>query len=67
MIEAKVNAKPLAAAPARKAAGGDVVDLLAVLQESIRKNTEIKPSKTAAKRGRGASTSTLVKQKRRAA
>jgi DNA end-binding protein Ku len=66
MIEAKVQERPLAAKPARKADSGKVVDLLAVLQESLRQNDDLR-KRPAKGRAGASSTATLVKQKRRAA
>lgn len=63
MIERKIQKKPTAA-PAAPRAKGAVIDLLAVLQESIRENADKRKTPAA---GRGPSTATLVKQKRRGA
>ena len=66
MIEAKIEKKPkgqnVKAAPV-----GKVVDLLSVLQESLRENVDRKRTRSAG-RGAGAArtTASLVKQKRRA-
>jgi len=66
MIEAKIEKKPkgqnVKAAPA-----GKVVDLLAVLQESLRENVDRKKTRsTSGGAGAARTTSSLVKQKRRA-
>jgi DNA end-binding protein Ku len=66
LIEQKANNKELPAAPAPTPRSTNVVDLVKVLQESINRSKSVK-----VKRGGGGNgsrrTSTLVKQKRRAA
>ncbi|MEA3209672.1 MAG: end-binding protein Ku [Chthoniobacter sp.] len=64
MIEEKAQQRSSSAKPAAARAPSNVVDLVAVLQESLRK-TESK--KQPAKSDRARSTSALVKQKRRTA
>jgi len=64
MIEQKAKNKQLPAAPVAAPRSTNVVDLVKVLQESINRSRSVKVKRT----GNGArrSTSTLVKQKRRA-
>jgi DNA end-binding protein Ku len=68
MIEAKVQERPLTARATPRAQHDNVVDLLAVLQESLRSNsaaktaTKAKPAKAPAR-----TTGSMVKAKRRAA
>jgi DNA end-binding protein Ku len=62
MIEEKVQHRAPKAAPATPRPTGNVVDLLAVLQESLQKASKTKPSAVGAGRRK---TSTLLKQKRR--
>ena len=68
LIEQKAQNKEIADRPAAPMRATNVVDLVKVLQESLNRNQSLKP-----KRGNGArsngnrSTSTLMKQKRRAA
>jgi DNA end-binding protein Ku len=66
MIETKAKNKQLPAAPAAAPRATNVVDLVKVLQESINRSRTVKVKRGG---GNGArrSTSTLVKQKRRAA
>ena len=68
MIETKAKNKTLPAAPAATPRATNVVDLVKVLQESLNRNRSVRP-KRASSGGNGArrSTSSLVKQKRRAA
>ena len=66
MIEQKANKKEIAAAPAAPVRATNVVDLVKVLQESLSRNQSLKPKKNGT-RTSGRSTSSLVKQKRRAA
>ena len=66
MIEQKANKKEITAAPAAPARATNVVDLVKVLQESLNRNQSVRPKQNGT-RARGRSTSTLVKQKRRAA
>jgi len=66
MIEAKIEKKPkgqnVKAAPA-----GKVLDLLSVLQESLRENVDRKKTRsTGGGAGAARTTASLVKQKRRA-
>jgi len=66
LIEQKAKNKELPAAPAQAPRSTNVVDLVKVLQESINRSKSVKVKRNS---GNGAkrSTSTLVKQKRRAA
>src|SRR3982075_2228060 len=66
MIEQKAKNKQLPAAPVAAPRSTNVVDLVKVLQESINRSRSVKVKRSS---GNGAkrSTSTLVKQKRRAA
>lgn len=63
MIESKAKNKNLPAAAPAAPKATNVVDLVKVLQESINRSQTVKPKRNGARR----STSTLVKQKRRAA
>src|SRR3954467_1652678 len=65
MIESKAKNKTLPAAPAAAPRSTNVVDLVKVLQESINRSQTVKVKRGA--NGARRSTSTLVKQKRRAA
>jgi DNA end-binding protein Ku len=69
MIEQKAQNKEIADKPVTAVRSTNVVDLVKVLQESLARNQAVKPKRAAASRssGNGRSTSTLVKQKRRAA
>ena len=68
MIEQKANQKEIAAVPVAAVRSTKVVDLVKVLQESLNRNESLKPKRNNGARTSGArSTSTLVKQKRRAA
>ena len=66
LIEQKAKNKELPAAPPAAPRSTNVVDLVKVLQESINRSKSVKVKRSS---GNGArrSTSTLVKQKRRAA
>lgn len=68
MIEQKAKNKQLPAAPSPAPRATNVVDLVKVLQESLNRSQSVRP-KRASSGGNGArrSTSSLVKQKRRAA
>jgi len=66
LIEQKAKNKQLPAAPAPAPRSTNVVDLVKVLQESINRSKTVKV-KRASGNGARRSTSTLVKQKRRAA
>jgi DNA end-binding protein Ku len=75
LIEQKAQNREIADKPAGPVRSTNVVDLVKVLQESLSRNQSLKPkgngsSRSASTNGRssnGRSTSTLVKQKRRAA
>ena len=67
LIEQKAKNKQLPAAPPPAPRSTNVVDLVKVLQESINRSKSVKVKRTAAGNGARRSTSTLVKQKRRAA
>ncbi|MEP6811166.1 MAG: Ku protein [Chthoniobacterales bacterium] len=68
MIEQKAQNKEIADRPATPMRATNVVDLVKVLQESLNRNQSIKPKRNTAARSNGSrATSTLVKQKRRAA
>jgi DNA end-binding protein Ku len=68
IIEAKVAQRPLAPKVVARPQGDKVVDLLAVLQESLRTTTAAAAkSKAEPRKGGPRSTATLVKAKRRAA
>lgn len=66
MIEQKAQKKEVADKPAPAPKATNVVDLVKVLQESLNRNQASKPKRGAARNG-SRSTSSLVKQKRRAA
>ncbi len=66
IIEQKAQHREIADKPASKPKPTNVVDLVKVLQESLTRNQALKPKRAASNNGRR-STSTLVKQKRRAA
>ncbi len=65
MIEEKAQKRPPSAKPAGPRATSNVIDLVAVLQESLRKTAGSKAKPTKGPKDR--STSVMVKQKRRAA
>ena len=67
VIEAKVAQRPLEAKVASKEKPTGVIDLLSVLQESLRATGDRRPEKTAKGRSKPRSTATLVKASRRAA
>ena len=67
LIEQKAKNKQLPAAPAPAPRTTNVVDLVKVLQESINRSKSVKVKKSSSGNGARRSTSTLVKQKRRAA
>jgi DNA end-binding protein Ku len=66
MIEQKAKNKDLPAAPATAPRSTNVVDLVKVLQESLNRSQTVRVKRTAGGNG-NRRTSTLVKQKRRAA
>ncbi|HEV2842158.1 MAG TPA: Ku protein [Chthoniobacterales bacterium] len=66
MIEQKAQHKEVAGKPAPAVRATNVVDLVKVLQESLNRNQSVKPKRNGS-RPTSRSTSTLVKQKRRAA
>jgi DNA end-binding protein Ku len=66
LIEQKAQHKEIADKPAAKPRATNVVDLVKVLQESLSRNQSLKPKRTASRNG-NRTTSSLVKQKRRAA
>lgn len=66
MIEQKAQHKEVAGKPAPAVRATNVVDLVKVLQESLNRNQSLKPKRNGS-RPASRSTSTLVKQKRRAA
>ncbi len=66
MIEQKAQHKEIAGKPAPAVRATNVVDLVKVLQESLNRNQSIKPKRNGS-RPASRSTSSLVKQKRRAA
>ena len=66
MIEQKAQHKEVADKPAPAVRATNVVDLVKVLQESLNRNQSLKPKRNGA-RSSSRSTSSLVKQKRRAA
>lgn len=67
VIEAKVQHRPKGEAPKAPKSTGPVIDLLAVLQESVRESTDKRKAKGGRPRKVTArSTAALVKQKRRA-
>ncbi|MEY2438964.1 MAG: end-binding protein Ku [Verrucomicrobiota bacterium] len=67
MIEQKAQNKQLPAAPVSAPRSTNVVDLVKVLQESINRSRSVKVKRSATGNGARRPTSTLVKQKRRAA
>lgn len=68
MIEQKAKNKKLPAPAPAAPRTTNVVDLVKVLQESLNRNQSTRPKRASSGRnGRGRSTSSLVKQKRRAA
>src|SRR6201997_3152402 len=68
MIETKAKNKQLPAAPAAAPRSTNVVDLVKVLQESINRSQSVRVKRAGnGESGRRRSTSSLVKQKRRAA
>ena len=68
LIEQKAQHKQIADRPAAPVRQTNVVDLVKVLQESLARNQSVKPKRGSSARSNGSrSTSTLVKQKRRAA
>jgi len=66
MIEQKAQHKEIAGKPAPAVRATNVVDLVKVLQESLNRNQSLKPKRNGS-RPSSRSTSSLVKQKRRAA
>jgi DNA end-binding protein Ku len=66
MIEQKAQHKEVAGKPAPAVRATNVVDLVKVLQESLNRNQSLKPKRNGS-RPASRSTSSLVKQKRRAA
>lgn len=66
MIEQKAQHKEVAGKPAPAVRATNVVDLVKVLQESLNRNQSLKPKRNGT-RAATRSTSSLVKQKRRAA
>jgi DNA end-binding protein Ku len=66
MIEQKAKKREIAEKPAPAPRTTNVVDLVKVLQESLNRNQALKPKRTSA-RNSNRSTSSLVRQKRRAA
>jgi DNA end-binding protein Ku len=66
MIEQKAQHKEVAGKPAPAMRATNVVDLVKVLQESLNRNQSLKPKRNGS-RPANRSTSSLVKQKRRAA
>lgn len=67
MIESKAKNKQLPAAPVAAPRATNVVDLVKVLQESINRSQSVKVKRSGARNGARKTTSSLVKQKRRAA
>jgi DNA end-binding protein Ku len=67
VIEQKAKNKKIPARPIAPPLSTNVVDLVKVLQESLNRNQSVRPKRSSGRNGRGRSTSTLVKQKRRAA
>jgi DNA end-binding protein Ku len=67
MIEQKAQNKQLPAAPVSAPRSTNVVDLVKVLQESINRSRSVKVKRSGTGNGARRPTSTLVKQKRRAA
>ena len=66
IIEQRAQNKEIADKPAAPVRATNVVDLVKVLQESLNRNQSLKPKRNGSTRSSGR-TSTLVKQKRRAA
>ena len=66
MIEQKAKKKVIVEKPLPAPKTTNVVDLVKVLQESLNRNQALKPKRSSARNG-NRSTSTLVRQKRRAA
>jgi DNA end-binding protein Ku len=66
LIEQKAKKKPIPSKPAPAPRATNVVDLVKVLQESLNRNQSLKPKRASTRNGTR-STSTIVKQKRRAA
>ena len=66
MIEQKAKKKVIVEKPLPAPKATNVVDLVKVLQESLNRNQALKPKRSSARNG-NRSTSTLVRQKRRAA
>jgi DNA end-binding protein Ku len=66
LIEQKAKNVEVADRPAAKPRATNVVDLVKVLQESLNRSQSVRPKRTSSRNG-GRSTSTLVRQKRRAA
>jgi len=67
LIEQKAQNKEIADKPAAPVRATNVVDLVKVLQESLSRNQSLKPKRNSSRSNGSRSTSTLVKQKRRAA
>jgi len=67
LIEQKAQNKEIADKPASPVRATNVVDLVKVLQESLSRNQSLKPKRNSSRSNGSRSTSTLVKQKRRAA
>ncbi len=67
MIEQKANKREVAAPAVAATRATNVVDLVKVLQESLNRNQALKPKRNGARTSGSRSTSSLVKQKRRAA
>ena len=67
LIEQKAQHKEIADKPSAPVRATNVVDLVKVLQESLSRNESLKPKRNGARANGSRSTSTLVKQKRRAA
>jgi DNA end-binding protein Ku len=65
MIEAKVQNRPKTEEAKAPRSSGPVIDLLAVLQESIRESADKRKAKGGARSNKPRSTGALVKQKRR--
>jgi DNA end-binding protein Ku len=66
MIEQKAQKREIADKPVAAPRTTNVVDLVKVLQESLNRNQALKPKRSSARNG-NRSTSSLVRQKRRAA
>ena len=67
LIEKKAQNQEIADRPAAPVRATNVVDLVKVLQESLSRNQSVKPKRNASRSNGSRSTTTLVKQKRRAA